>query len=92
MRKKTAAEIPFYQLLPARAVANRYNVHLRSVSRWVARGVIPPPDQIICDRRYWYETTLDQADRERTIAAAKAASTPKAGKVKVRSQAEAATD
>lgn len=69
---------PYGQLLPARAVAERYSVHLRSVSRWVARGVIPPPDLTICARRYWRLETLEQADRRRTIecAAGKTASRP----------------
>jgi hypothetical protein len=42
---------------------------LRTVSRWVARGVIPPPDEVINERRYWLLTTLEQADRRRTIEA-----------------------
>jgi hypothetical protein len=59
------------KLLSARRVADRYSVHIRTLSRWVARKVIPPPDQIIADRRYWLQETLDQADRARTIAAGK---------------------
>jgi hypothetical protein len=55
------------RLLSAPAVAERYSIHLRSVSRWVARGVIPPPDERILDRRYWRLSTLEQADRRRTI-------------------------
>ncbi len=54
------------RLLSARRVADRYSIHIRSLARWVARKVIPPPDEIINDRRYWYDTTLDQADRDRT--------------------------
>jgi hypothetical protein len=60
---------PYERLLPARAVADRYGVHLRSISRWVSLDVIPPPDQTINARRYWYAETLDQADRRRTVAA-----------------------
>jgi hypothetical protein len=55
------------RLIPAPAVAGRYGIHLRSISRWVARGVIPPPDQIINDRRYWFLETLERADRQRTV-------------------------
>ena len=63
-------QTPFYvQLIPARAVAGRYGIHLRSVSRWVARGVIPPPSEIINNRRYWHPDVLDAADRRRTIEA-----------------------
>jgi DNA-binding transcriptional MerR regulator len=68
--RKTPVEQAFYQrLLPARAVADRYGTHLRTVSRWVARGVIPPPSQIINSRRYWSVEVLEQADRRRTIEA-----------------------
>ena len=65
------------RLLQARAVANRYDVHLRSISRWVARGVIPPPDQVINDRRYWRLETLEKADRERTIEAGRSRPVPR---------------
>jgi hypothetical protein len=64
------------RLVPTRGVAERYGVHLRSVARWVARGVIPPPDQTINGRHYWWEETLEQADRRRTIEAAAAKSQP----------------
>jgi DNA-binding transcriptional MerR regulator len=67
MRNPSVEEIPFHRrLLPARAVADRYGTHLRTISRWVARGVIPPPDEVINDRRYWLLETLDRADRRRT--------------------------
>lgn len=70
--RKTPVQQPFYVrcLLPARAVATRYGVHLRSISRWVSRGVIPPPDEVINARRYWLLETLERADRRRTLEAA----------------------
>ena len=46
-------------------VAKRYGVHMRSVARWVARGVIPPPDQTINNSHYWDEVALDRLDRQR---------------------------
>ena len=66
-------ELPLKRLIPARAVAGRYGTHLRTISRWVARGVIPPPDQIINERRYWAIEALEQADRKRTIEAGQSA-------------------
>jgi hypothetical protein len=77
MRETTNEQQPFYarSLLPARAVATRYGVHLRSISRWVARGVIPPPDEVINLRRYWLLQTLEKADRRRTVEAAARGST-----------------
>jgi hypothetical protein len=61
---------PARRLIPSRAVAERYSVHLRSIARWMARGVIPPPDQVINGRHYWFLETLEEADRQRTIEAA----------------------
>jgi hypothetical protein len=76
-KEQTSPYYPGSRLLSAPAVAARYGVHLRSVSRWVARGVIPPPDQIICARRYWFLETLERADRRRTVeAAAKSQAAP----------------
>ena len=46
-------------------VAERYGVHMRSIARWVARGVIPPPDLTINNRHYWDEAALDRHDRLR---------------------------
>ena len=63
--------------IPARGVADRYAINLRSVSRWVARGVLPPPDLVILDRRYWYLDTLETADRERTIEAGRSRPVPR---------------
>ncbi len=75
--RKAPVEQPYYArcLLPTRAVATRYGVHLRSISRWVARGIIPPPDEVINARRYWLLETLEKADRRRTIEAAARGST-----------------
>jgi hypothetical protein len=57
------------RLLSARKVADRYSVHIRTLARWTAKKVIPPPDECIAGRRYWYEHNLEAADRARTIAA-----------------------
>ena len=67
----TSEELRLKRLISARGLATRYGIHLRSVARWVARGVIPPPDQIICDRRYWLVSSLDEADRKNTVNTAK---------------------
>jgi hypothetical protein len=50
---------------PTSSVAKRYGVHMRSIARWVARGVIPPPDLTINNRHYWDEAALDRHDRQR---------------------------
>jgi hypothetical protein len=54
-----------------RQVAVRYgNRAVRTIERWVATRVLPPPDQVINSRWYWTEETLDAHDRQRTIASA----------------------
>jgi hypothetical protein len=55
------------RLVQARGVATRYGIHLGSVSRWIARGVIPPPDLILNDRRYWYLASLESAERRNAV-------------------------
>ena len=65
-----SAQVSTYlKRLTARRVADRYSVGVRTLYRWIAKKVIPPPDEIILTRRYWFESTLDEADRQRTIAA-----------------------
>jgi hypothetical protein len=52
------------QLIGTRAVGQRYgDKNPRTIKRWVAAGVIPPPDLIIRNRHYWYEDGLDRHDR-----------------------------
>jgi DNA-binding transcriptional MerR regulator len=58
------------RLVPARAVAERYGIALRSVDRWLAKEVLPPPDRVINKRRYWLLENLERADRAHTNAAA----------------------
>ena len=59
------------KFLNKRGVGVRYgNRALRTIERWVRSGVLPPPDQVINQRWYWNETTLDAHDRQRTVDAA----------------------
>ena len=58
------------RLIGARGLATRYGIHLRTIARWVSRGVIPPPDQYILSRRYWTLGNLEAFDRRRTVEAA----------------------
>jgi hypothetical protein len=54
------------QHLKARATADRYNTTIRTLNRWVEKGVIPAPDLIVCGKRYWKLATLEEADRRNT--------------------------
>lgn len=68
MAKPATQTSPYeLRLVPARGVAIRYGVSLRTLDRWLKRKVIPPPDRIINDRRYWYLESLETADRQHTL-------------------------
>ena len=59
------------KLIRKRAVAERYGVRaLKTIERWTQQGVLPAPAQIINGRPYWDEASLDEHDRQRTIASA----------------------
>jgi DNA-binding transcriptional MerR regulator len=51
------------RLLPIRAMCQRYgDVSDRTIDRWTAAGILPPP-LIIRKRRYWNEEELEQRER-----------------------------
>jgi predicted site-specific integrase-resolvase len=54
-------------LLPARAVADRYAIHIGSLRRWLADGTLPAPDLVINRRRYWRLSTIEAAERRRVV-------------------------
>ena len=54
--------------LPTRLVCIRYGVSSRTVRRWEIQKVIPAPDFVVNERKYWWESTLEEHDR-RTVAA-----------------------
>jgi DNA-binding transcriptional MerR regulator len=55
------------RLVPARDVAARYGVSLRSIDRWLAKKVLPVPDRVINGRRYWLVENLERADRQHVL-------------------------
>jgi DNA-binding transcriptional MerR regulator len=63
----SSAEQDLTRLIPARAVARRYGVCLRSIDRWLKKGVIPKPTRTVNGRRYWRLDTLETADRQHTL-------------------------
>jgi hypothetical protein len=62
--------------LPTRLVCLRYGVSSRTVRRWEIQKVIPAPDFIVNERKYWLESTLDEHDR-RTVASRGASVEPR---------------
>lgn len=61
---------PYPRLVGVRTVCERYSVSLRSIDRWLAKKILPPPDRIINSRRYWLLSSLEAADRQHTLDAA----------------------
>jgi hypothetical protein len=58
--------------VPTRGVCIRYGVkNPRTIRRWEIQKVIPPPDFVVNGRKYWWETTLDQHERQRVADRAK---------------------
>jgi hypothetical protein len=55
-------------------LASHYGRVGRTITRWVKAGVIPAPDFQINGRDYWYEQTIEDADRARTVAAGESGS------------------
>jgi hypothetical protein len=51
--------------LKKRQVAVREGVSTRTVDRRVAKRILPPPDDVVDGRCYWWEDTLDAFDAER---------------------------
>jgi DNA-binding transcriptional MerR regulator len=52
------------RLLPIRAMCARYgDVADRTIDRWTAAGILPPP-LVINHRRYWDEEELERRERE----------------------------
>jgi hypothetical protein len=57
---------PLRRLLSGPQVRARYaDISEMGLWRWIKGGVIPPPDQKINGRNYWWDSTLDKADRAR---------------------------
>jgi len=54
-----------------RAVGRHYGgKHPRTMKRWKDAGILPPPDFEVNGREYWWNTTIAELDRQRTIALA----------------------
>jgi hypothetical protein len=67
------SEIAGRKYLGKRAVGARYGGRSdRTVDRWVATGVLPPPDLYMNNRPLWADETLDQHDRQAVAARAAA--------------------
>jgi DNA-binding transcriptional MerR regulator len=52
------------QKLTTRALQERYSVTDRTIDRWLAAGILPPPMRIN-GRKYWDEKEIEERERER---------------------------
>jgi len=52
--------------LNTRLVCERYDITIRTVSRWIQDGTLPPPI-IIHRRMYWSNEALDARDAARAV-------------------------
>jgi hypothetical protein len=69
--RKMSSTSPPKRYVGIRAVRRRYgDCSARTIDRWVKAGVLPAPDQVINNRRFWSEDGLDRHDRRRTVEAA----------------------
>jgi hypothetical protein len=50
-------------------VGRRYNRCTRTIKRWEDVKILPPPDLIVGERKFWAETTLDEHDHKTTTSA-----------------------
>jgi hypothetical protein len=73
MRKPQPQQPTRPRMMNAAATAGHYDITIRSLDRWVGRKAFPGPDMVILKRRYWYESTIDEFDRQSTIRRATAA-------------------
>ena len=53
--------------LRCRDICSRYSIVPRTVDRWMATGVLPPP-LVINNVRYWDEAEVEQRERQRLAA------------------------
>lgn len=59
---KSSIQTKQKKLLPSARVAERYDVTVRSIDRWVAEGDFPKPTHRFTNRNYWSEDVLDAFD------------------------------
>lgn len=52
--------------LTSRMLCERYSVVTRTIDRWTAAGILPPP-LVINGYRYWDEGEVEQRERERML-------------------------
>jgi hypothetical protein len=69
-------EVTGRKFVSKRAVADRYDVVIRTIDRWVKAGILPVPDLVINHRDYWHEESLDRHDRAAVVARAAAKDLP----------------
>jgi predicted site-specific integrase-resolvase len=49
--------------LQTRSLCERYDVCVKTIERWSAQGILPPP-LVINKRKYWDEAEIEQRERD----------------------------
>lgn len=49
-------------------LTERYQVDPRTIKRWEDTGTLPPPDLVINNIKYWFESSIERNERERLSA------------------------
>jgi len=63
----TRPEVTGRKLVTTRRLCERYDVVPRTIDRWLAAGILPPPMRIN-GLRYWSEDEIERRDQERLAA------------------------
>jgi hypothetical protein len=61
---KTSTELDSLKMLGAKAVADDFGCVIRTIDRWIERGVFPKEDMRIFRRRFWSAATVARVKRE----------------------------
>jgi hypothetical protein len=69
MKRKSETLPPAVRYLWMSDLQIRYGRGSRQLKRWIATGVLPPPDLTVHNHEAWRETSLDEADKKNTRAA-----------------------
>ena len=64
MSQTSTGQSKFTRKLTTRMLCERYSISNRTVDRWAACGILPPPMRIN-KVRYWDEAQIEQVERER---------------------------
>ena len=69
MPRKPAEQAPIDRYRDMSGLKARYPRDRKTLKRWVAEGILPPPDLVVANKLFWKESSLNEADKKNTIQA-----------------------